>query len=102
MWWPIGIQDCHILRAAVSQISIKGKNISLLWMPNKGNTAANELLEKLFAARALAAYKGLYIQSALLKRMTEVVWAVERSNEEIDFKRLAAPIAVMQLSNVST
>ena len=29
-------------------------------MPNKGNAAANKLLQKLFAARALAAYKGLY------------------------------------------
>lgn len=101
MWWPIGIQDCHILRAAVSQKSIKGKNISLLWMPNKGNAAANELLEKLFAARALAAYEGLYIKSALLKRMTEVVWAGERSNEEIDSKSLVAAIAVMQLSSIS-
>ena len=41
-------------------------------MPNKGNAAANELLEKLFAARALAAYKGLYTQSALRKRTPEV------------------------------
>lgn len=95
MWWPIRIQDFHILRAAVSSIFIKGKIISLLWMPNKGNAAANELLEKLFAARALAEYKGLCIKSALLKRMTEVVRAVE------SFKSLAAAIAVMELSSIS-